>query len=471
MAPPRVVNIADLRRGAKRRLPRAVFDYIDGGADSEMTLRGNCQAFDDLTWRPRCAVAMTTCELRTTVLGTPIELPLLLAPVGSSRVFFPRGEAVAAHAAGWRVPAHPVHAPDAAGGRQTASSGPVWYQLYLLGGRDVATAAIARAGRRNKPRRHHHTPVAGLRGVLTESRSPGPACGQAAVCIAGLTHCAAASFLAVAVWWGSQRGAARRGSDAVRGRRRGPRAPTVSWPDLKWIRTHGRADRRQRHPPGEDARRAVDVGADALVVPITAVVSDGVAPPLRVLPSRRRQRSGRVLMDGVRRGSGIASTMPRRAPCCRASVCVRARAGGGPGSRAIEILRTDLIRTPLLGCGGVAERIAPWTFRLIGPAWQAVLKNRARSGLGACAGGGSRASVLAAYPPLLVVGVLLGFRAPASDSLFNAGRSDRGRRARVACRFGSRWRRLAGARVRFVPDRSLSLLGHSPVQPHRGGGC
>ena len=54
---PRVVNIADLRRLAKRRLPRVVFDYIDGGADDEITLRENCRAFDDVTFRPRCAVA------------------------------------------------------------------------------------------------------------------------------------------------------------------------------------------------------------------------------------------------------------------------------------------------------------------------------------------------------------------------------------------------------------------------------
>jgi len=54
-----VVNIADLRRLAKRRLPRVVFDYIDGGADGEITLRENCRAFEDLIFRPRCAVATT----------------------------------------------------------------------------------------------------------------------------------------------------------------------------------------------------------------------------------------------------------------------------------------------------------------------------------------------------------------------------------------------------------------------------
>src|ERR1044071_2560677 len=96
----RVVSVADLRLAAKKRLPRAVFDYIDGGADAEWTLRENVRVFEDVRFRPRSAVATQHCELRTTVLGQTIELPLVLAPVGSTRLFWPRGEEVAARAAG-----------------------------------------------------------------------------------------------------------------------------------------------------------------------------------------------------------------------------------------------------------------------------------------------------------------------------------------------------------------------------------
>src|SRR3990170_6161379 len=103
---PRVVNIEDLRRIAKRRLPRVVFDYIDGGADREVTLRENCRAFDAVTFRPRCAVAPAVGDLRTTVLGLPIALPLLLAPVGSCRLFYPRGDEQAAAAAGAAGPGY-----------------------------------------------------------------------------------------------------------------------------------------------------------------------------------------------------------------------------------------------------------------------------------------------------------------------------------------------------------------------------
>ena len=96
----RAVNIEDLRRAAERRLPRAVFDYIDGGADREHTLAGNSRAYDDIIFRPRCAVAAPSYDLRTTVLGTEIAMPIILAPVGSSRLFYPRGEEVAARVAG-----------------------------------------------------------------------------------------------------------------------------------------------------------------------------------------------------------------------------------------------------------------------------------------------------------------------------------------------------------------------------------
>src|SRR2546427_10913110 len=144
---PRVVNIADLRLMAERRLPRAVFDYIDGGADAELTLRENCRVYDDVILRPRNAVAIPECDLHVTVLGRRLELPFLLAPVGSSRMFYPRGEEAAARAAGAAGTAYNLS--TLSGCRledvKAASIGPVWYQLYLVGGREVAGATTERA--------------------------------------------------------------------------------------------------------------------------------------------------------------------------------------------------------------------------------------------------------------------------------------------------------------------------------------
>ena len=97
---PKVVNIQDFRLLARRRLPRVVFDYLDGGAEDEITLRENRRAFEDVIFKPRHAVAFATCDLRTQVLGCDLALPAMLAPVGYSSVMHPRGELAAARAAG-----------------------------------------------------------------------------------------------------------------------------------------------------------------------------------------------------------------------------------------------------------------------------------------------------------------------------------------------------------------------------------
>src|ERR1700731_3479783 len=144
---PHVVNIYDLRRVAQQRLPRVGFDYLDGGAEGEVTLRENCRIFDDVTFRPRHAVAFDNCDLRATVLGHELSLPAMLAPVGYSRLMHPGGEVAAARAAGKAgtgyilstISGHKMENVKA------GSSGPVFYQLYLMGGRGASEAAIDRA--------------------------------------------------------------------------------------------------------------------------------------------------------------------------------------------------------------------------------------------------------------------------------------------------------------------------------------
>ncbi|MGC2195008.1 MAG: alpha-hydroxy-acid oxidizing protein, partial [Terriglobales bacterium] len=137
---PHVVSIADFRPLARQRLPKSVFDYLDGGADGEITLRENCRAFDDITFRPRCAVAFSDCGVKTNVLGYELSFPAMLAPVGYSRLMHPGGEVAAASAAGKAgtgyilstISGHPMEKVRA------ASKGPVFYQLYLMGGRGAA---------------------------------------------------------------------------------------------------------------------------------------------------------------------------------------------------------------------------------------------------------------------------------------------------------------------------------------------
>src|SRR6478672_3018334 len=149
VASPHVVSIGDFRPLARLRLPRPVFDYLDGGADGEVTLRENCRVFDDVTFRPRYAVPVSDCDLRTRVLGFDVSFPALLAPIGYSRLMHPDGEAGAARAAGAAGTGYILS--TISGHRledvKAASLGPVCYQLYLLGGREASEASIERARR------------------------------------------------------------------------------------------------------------------------------------------------------------------------------------------------------------------------------------------------------------------------------------------------------------------------------------
>src|SRR5215469_14948357 len=143
----KVVNIEDLRQMAQRRIPKAVFDYLDGGAEAELTLKENCRAFRDVTFRPHGAVSVSDCKLSTTVAGHELAVPFLLAPVGYSRLMHPEGEVAAAAVAGEvgtgyilsTISAHRLEDVKA------ATNGPTWYQLYLLGGREAAEGALERA--------------------------------------------------------------------------------------------------------------------------------------------------------------------------------------------------------------------------------------------------------------------------------------------------------------------------------------
>lgn len=371
---PRVINIEDLRRAAKRRLPRVVFDYIDGGAEAEQTLRANCRAFETVTLRPRCAVATPACDLRTTVIGTPLSMPLILAPVGSSRLIYPRGEEAAARAASR---AGIIYALSTLSGCRledvaVASSGAVWYQLYLVGGRACAVAAMERARGAGFSGLvvTIDTAVAGLRERDVRNGAKELLTGKLGPMLPFVNQVLTkprwlAAFLA-------DGGLMKFANVVIPGQ--GPmlyadvtaalEQAVVTWEDLRWIRDawSGPIIIKGVHT-GEDARRATDAGADALVVSNHGGRQlDGVAPTLQMLPEVLAAVGDRieVLLDGgVRRGSDIvkALCLGARAVLVGRAYAYGLGAAGEVGvARAIEILRADLIRTlKLLGCGSVGD--------------------------------------------------------------------------------------------------------------------
>jgi L-lactate dehydrogenase (cytochrome) len=368
------VNVEDLRRAAKRRLPRAVFDYIDGGAEDERTLRENSDAFRRLAFRPKCAVATPNTETATSVLGTPISMPMLLGPVGSCRMFYPRGEEAAARAAG---DAGTIYALSTLSGCRledvrAASKGTVWYQLYLCGGRDVATAALdrARAAGMSALVLTIDTPVAGMRErdlrngakqMLTRKLMP----------------------MLPYVWQFASRPRWLAGFLRDGGLMKFPNVilpdegpmpyadvgtaleqSVTTWQDLTWIRDawKGPIVIKGIHTR-EDAKRAVDEGASAIVVSNHGGRQlDGVRATLDVLPEVVEAVGTRteVLLDGgIRRGGDIvkALCLGARAVLIGRAYAYGLGAGGYEGvAYAIEILRTELVRTmKLLGCPSVHE--------------------------------------------------------------------------------------------------------------------
>jgi len=369
---PRVVNIGDLRRLAECRLPRAVFDYIDGGADAEVTLRENCRVFDDVILRPRNAVAIPECDLHVTVLGRRLELPFLLAPVGSSRMFYPRGEEAAARAAGAAGTAYILS--TLSGCRledvKAASSGPVWYQLYLVGGREVASAAIARARAAGYSALAVtiDTAVSGLRERDARNGTKELLGSRVAAKLPFLPQ-----FLVRPRWLaGFLRDGGLMSFPNVVLPGQGPmpyadvaaalEQSTVAWADLAWIREMWKGPIVIKGVlTGDDARRAVDEGAEAIVVSNHGGRQlDGVSATLRALPEVVGAANGRteVLLDGgIRRGSDIvkALSLGARAVLCGRAYAYGLGAGGEAGvARAIRILRADLVRTlKLLGCASV----------------------------------------------------------------------------------------------------------------------
>jgi L-lactate dehydrogenase (cytochrome) len=370
----RASNVEDLRRLAKRRLPRVVFDYIDGGAEDETTLRENCRVFASAFFRPRSAVASAPCRLQTTVLGTTMQLPFMLAPVGSSRLFFPRGECVAAREAGIAGTAYVLSTLSgcALEDVKASSDGPVWYQLYLVGGRDVAGNAIRRAREAGFSALvvTTDTAVAGLRERDLRNGSKELLTRNLWTM---LPH--VAQFLVRPHWVaGFLRDGGMMKFPNVVLPGEGPMSytdigaalerSTVSWEDLRWIREiWGDAPIVVKGIlTGEDARRAVDAGADAVVVSNHGGRQlDGVAPALRALPEVVAAVGGEVdvLMDGgIRRGSDIvkALCLGARAVLVGRAYAYGLGAAGGPGvARAIDILSSDVVRTlRLLGCSDVA---------------------------------------------------------------------------------------------------------------------
>ncbi len=363
----RAATVADLRAIAARRVPRAVFDYTDGGAEEELSLRRAQQAFDDVEFYPRVLRGLGAVDTSTTLWGRRIAMPLVLAPTGFTRMMHHEGElAVGRAAAAAGVPytlstMGTVSVEDLA--RETPGA-EQWFQLYLWRDRVQSAELIQRAA--NAKYRTlmltADTPVAGrrLRDVRNGLSIP-PALRMRTVADMGmhprwwanLLSTDPLEFASLRETGGTVADLVDRMFDA-----------TITVGDLGWLRDIW---------PGrilvkgvlsaQDAREFVAAGADGVVVSNHGGRQlDRAVAPLTVLPEILRAVDSRalVLIDGgVRDGADIVAAVAQGADAVMIgrAYLYGLMAGGEVGvSRVLQILAEGMARTMnLLGVGSVAE--------------------------------------------------------------------------------------------------------------------
>ncbi len=144
----RAASIGDLRAIAKRRLPGGVFDYIDGGAEDEIAMARNVEAFRRVEFRPRVLQGVGEADPATTLLGRPLAFPLVLAPTGFTRIAHPEGELAVARAAEAAGVPYTLSTLATRSIEEVAavSSGDLWFQVYVWRDRGLVEEMIARAG-------------------------------------------------------------------------------------------------------------------------------------------------------------------------------------------------------------------------------------------------------------------------------------------------------------------------------------
>jgi L-lactate dehydrogenase (cytochrome) len=388
----RIVNVADARAAARRTLPRVVFDYIDGAADDEVTMRQNTAAFEEVSFRPRMAVADLSPDLATTALGTPVSMPVLLAPCGLVRAMHPDAGPGVARAAASRgvLSVLSTVAGSPVGPVAAAAPGRVWFQLYSAGGRPVAEKLCEQAASAgvsvlvvtldtpalgNRERDLHNGVATPLRIDAHNALQLGPQ----VLARPGWAYRMARDGISLVrrsggsgVRAGADVGAGLGRAGESGGRPLSMTASPFSWDDVEWLRKLWKGPLVVKGlMSGEDARRAVGCGADGIVVSNHGGRQlDGAPATFRVLPEvasalASEGGSTELFLDGgVRRGTHVvkALALGARAVFVGRPYLWGLAVGGQRGvERVLDIYEAELRRTMvLLGCRSVGDLGPDW---------------------------------------------------------------------------------------------------------------
>jgi L-lactate dehydrogenase (cytochrome) len=375
-------NVDDLRAMAKRRLPAGVFDYIDGGAEDELTLDRNVRAFREVTFRPRVLRGLGHLDTSSTLLGRPLAFPLVLAPTGFTRIADPAGELAVVRAAGRAGIPFTL---STMGTRSIAecaavagSDARLWFQVYAWRDRDLVRAMLdsaascgyeaicltvdtAMLGRRERDVRRGLTlppeigpgtfldgmrrpgwtwrflrsdPIrfANVEGLAGSDRATGPGTGERAVDLAGYMN-----------------------SQFDHG---------LSWDDVAWLRTVWDGPILVKGVQTvADSLLAVEHGVEGIIVSNHGGRQLDTAPaPFDLVPSIAEAVSGRIEVvcdGGVRRGSDIVKAVAAGADAAmggRLFLYALAAAGEQGVDHVLELLRSGVERTmALVGAASVRE--------------------------------------------------------------------------------------------------------------------
>lgn len=328
----RAVTVEDLERIARERLPRDVYDFVAGGAGDERTLDDNVRAFDRWIVRPRILRGVVEPDTATEVLGTPVSLPVLVAPWAYQRMVHPDGERATARgaAAARTLMVVPSPAERDLEVVAAASDAPKWWQLYVFRDRTFSEDVL------------HRAVAAGYAAIVFTVDLP----------IGGLRHRDARNRFEIP----PELGPSIADYD-----------PAIDWDHLAWIREHAPLPILVKGIlTAEDARLAVEARADGIVVSNHGGRQlDGVLASIDALPEVVAAVEGRipVLLDGgVRRGIDVfrALALGADAVLVGRPIAFGLAAGGDEGvSWVLEMFRRELTNVMTLsGCRSIAD-IAP----------------------------------------------------------------------------------------------------------------
>ncbi len=319
----RSATIDDLRRIAKRRLPRGVFDYIDGGAEDESTMTANTAAYGRRTFSPRVLRDVSEVEISSTLLGRELAYPLVLAPTGFTRIAHPDGELAVARAAKRAGLPYALSTLGTRSIEEVAAVGSdrLWFQVYTWRDRDLVADMVKRAaasgyeaicltvdtavlGRRERDVRRGFTlpPKIGLSTILDGVMHPGWAWGFLTsepivfANVAGNASVDGSDAISLAEYVGDQFD------------------PGLSWNDVDWLREHWDGPIVVKGIQSvEDARIAAERGVDAIAISNHGGRQLDSAPATLDLVRPIADAVGgalEIICDGgVRRGSDIVKAV------------------------------------------------------------------------------------------------------------------------------------------------------------------